>query len=101
MGGMTKDVQIAVSKIMADNDNRRNEMFAHFNPITGEGSVGERVIVSLPDFPIKKQWLPASMIDNAFVKALVENKGIDGFLQNNMGVVEPTLEERRFGRAHV
>lgn len=68
-------------------------MFSRFNPITGEGSVGNRFFVSIPDFPVRKQWLPVSMADNAFVKALIRNNGIDGFLRDSMGV-EPTPEDR-------
>lgn len=82
-----------ISDIITENDCRRDEMFSRFNPITGEGSVGERVFVSIPDFPIKNQWIPASMADNALVKALIENKGIDGLLRNVMGV-KPTQEDR-------
>jgi len=67
-----------IADIIAENDCRRDEMFSRFNPITGEGSVGERVFVSIPNFPIKKQWIPASMADNALVKALIGHKGIDG-----------------------
>lgn len=90
---MSMEKDNAVSKIIAENNNRRNEMFSRFNPITGELSVGERFVVSLHDFPIKKQWLPMSMADNAFIKALIKHKGIDGFLRNVMGV-EPTPEDR-------
>lgn len=93
MGGMSKEKDNAVSKIIVENNNRRNEMFSRFNPITGELSVGERFVVSLQDFPIKKQWLPVSMADNAFIKALIKHKGIDGFLRNTMDV-EPTPEDR-------
>lgn len=84
---------ITVSDIIAENDRRRNEMFSRFNPITGEGSVGERFVVSLHDFPISKQWLPVPMRGNAFVKGLIKHNGIDGFLRNVMGV-EPTQENR-------
>lgn len=93
MGGMSKEKDNAVSKIIVENNNRRNEMFSRFNPITGELSVGERFVVLLQDFPIKKQWLPVSMADNAFIKALIKHKGIDGFLRNTMDV-EPTPEDR-------
>ncbi len=90
---MSKEKDNAVSKIIVENNNRRNEMFSRFNPITGELSVGERFVVLLQDFPIKKQWLPVSMADNAFIKALIKHKGIDGFLRNTMDV-EPTPEDR-------
>ena len=93
MVGTTMEREISVSDIIAENDKRRNEMFSRFNPITGEGSVGERVVVSIPDFPIKKLWLPKTMVGNPLVKGLIKHKGIDGFLRNVMGV-EPTPEDR-------
>jgi hypothetical protein len=68
-------------------------MFSRFNPITGEGSVGERVLVTIPDFPIKKMWLPRSMMENGFVKALIKYKGVDGLL-HSMGVDCPEEEDR-------
>lgn len=94
MVGMTMEKEITASKIIAENNDRLDAMFSRFNPITGEGSVGERVLVSLDDFPIKRQWLPVSMVDNALVKALVKHKGIDGLLRNEMGVDMPTTENR-------
>ena len=38
-------------------------MYAPFNPVTGEGSVGERHEFVLPDFPIPRQWLPVGMMN--------------------------------------
>lgn len=93
MVGTTMEKGITVSKIISDNELRRREMFSRFNPITGEGSVGERVLVSLDDFPIKQQWLPVDMLGNALVKALIKHNGIDNLLRNEMGV-EPTPEDR-------
>lgn len=52
----TTDTEIALTKILAENDRRNNEIFATFDPITGEGSIGERVCVALPDFPVKQQY---------------------------------------------
>lgn len=93
MVGTTMEKEITVSKILSENELRRREMFSRFNPITGEGSIGERVLVSLDDFPIKQQWLPTDMLGNALVKALIKHNGIDNFLRNDMGV-EPTPEDR-------
>jgi hypothetical protein len=83
----------SVSNIIAENDRRCDNMFSRFNPITGEGSVGERVLVTIPDFPIKKMWLPRSMMENGFVKALIKYKGVDGLL-HSMGVDCPEEEDR-------
>lgn len=94
MAGTTMKKGITVSNIVAENDERRDEMFSRFNPITGEGSVGERVFVHIQDFPMQSQWLPTSMVGNPLVKALIKNNGIDGFLRNDMGVEEPTQEDR-------
>lgn len=80
--------------IIAENDSRRDNMFSRFNPITGEGSVGERVLVCLEDFPLKKMWLPVRMLDNNFIKELIKQKGIDGLLRNVMGVKDPEPEDR-------
>lgn len=90
---MAMEKKTTVSDIIAENDRRRAELFARFNPITGEGSIGERVVIDIPDFPIQKQWIPVSMAGNPFVKALVRNKGIDSFLRNDMNV-EPDVEAR-------
>lgn len=91
---MTDKMENSVSEILIENERRCNKMFARFNPITGEGSVGNRVPIILDDFPIRKQWLPASMAGNPFIKALVRNKGIDAFLRNELGVESPTEAER-------
>lgn len=90
---MAMEKKTTVSDIIAENDRRRAELFARFNPITGEGSIGERVVIDIPDFPIQKQWIPVSMAGNPFVKALVRNKEIDSFLRNDMNV-EPDVEAR-------
>lgn len=90
---MTMGKEIIVSDIIAENDSRRAAMFSRFNPITGEGSVGDRFVVSIPDFPIPKQWLPVSMADNSLVKALIRHGSVDDFLEDVMEV-EPTQENR-------
>lgn len=56
--------------IILHNERRRKEIFAPFNPITGEGSVGERYKYKIADYPTDVQWLPVEMKDEPFVKAL-------------------------------
>lgn len=82
-----------ISDIIAENTRRRGVMFAPFNPITGQGSVGERAEISIPDFPLPKMWLPASMVGNRLVRELVAHGGITGFLREVMQA-EPTPENR-------
>ncbi len=91
---MIKEKEITVSDIISENDSRRNKMYSRFNPITGEGSIGERICVSIPDFQIKRMWLPISMMDNTFVKTLISSKGIDGMLRDVMSITDPTSKDR-------
>lgn len=94
MVGTKMAKESVIYDIIAENDSRRDNMFSRFNPITGEGSVGERVLVCLEDFPLKKMWLPVRMLDNNFIKELIKQKGIDGLLRNVMGVKDPEPEDR-------
>lgn len=82
-----------ISRILAIDRQRDCKMFAPFNPITGEGSVGKRIRVEIPDFPMPVQWLPASMAENPLVRALVDNRGIDGLVRNVLGE-DPSPEAR-------
>lgn len=82
----------AVNEILRLNNRRNAEMFAPFNPLTGEGSVGERVRVELPDFVLPVQWLPAPMMNVPFVKKLLKAGSIAKFLSNVLHV-EPNEED--------
>lgn len=70
----------AVRNILAENDRRNEVMYAPFNPITGEGSVGERAMVCISDFAIPVQWLPVDMMEISFVRKLIKAGSIDKFL---------------------
>lgn len=59
-------------KILQENGRRRAEISALFNPITGEGSTGERAAFSIPDYPIQTQHLPVEMLSEPLVRELKE-----------------------------
>lgn len=80
-----------VAAIIAENNRRKAEIDAKFNPVTGEGSIGERTLVEISDFPFKKQWLPVRMMDIPLVKKLVRCGSIEKFLEDEMDR-EYTLE---------
>lgn len=82
-----------IDEILSLDRQRDAVIFAPFNPITGEGSVGKRVRIEIPDFPMPVQWLPASMAENPLVRALVDNRGIDGLVRNVLGE-DPSPEAR-------
>ena len=86
----TTDTEIAA--LLAENDRRNEIMFAKFDPVTGEGSIGKRVRVSIADFAIPVQWLPVEMMDIPLVKKLVKAGSIDKFLSSVMHV-EPNDDD--------
>lgn len=85
MVGMTSSLT-DIDKILTENDRRNEVMYASFNPITGEGSIGERVKVSISDFVMPVQWLPAEMMSIPFVSKLVKAGSIDRFLSDVLHV---------------
>lgn len=82
--GKEKDAKITeeVKSILKENRRRNDENNAHFDPITGKGSIGERKKVIIEDFPIREQYLPVEMLSNAFVKKLIKAKTIANFLKS-------------------
>ena len=73
-----------VEAILKENDKRLAEIASPFNPVTGEGSIGERKKVVIKDMPsIPEMWLPVEMLDNKFVKELLAAKTIRNFIRRN------------------
>ena len=81
-----------ISEILTENDRRNETMFAHFDPLTGEGSVGDRTLVSITDFVIPKQWLPNDMLSIPLVKKMIEAGSISNFLQKDLNVEPNDLD---------
>lgn len=81
-----KDSLGLIIDLLKENDRRSEIIYAKFDPITGEGSVGERVRVEIPDFVIPVQWLPESMMKVEFVRLLLEAGSIERFLSAFLGV---------------
>ena len=83
----------AIQCIIKENDRRNAVIYAKFDPISGEGSVGKRKKVVIDDFPVSVQWLPVEMLRVPLVKQLVECGSISSFLTDNLDV-EYTDEDR-------
>lgn len=82
-----------ISKILEENTRRLNIINSPFNPITGEGAVGERRELKIEGYPITIQYVPTNMHKNPLVKRLKRYKSIDEFLKKGLKV-EPTASER-------
>lgn len=72
--------EVDIMDIIRENNRRNEEIYATFNPITGFGSVGERVKVVIDDFPIKTQYLPIEMMNIPLVKKLLKCGTLKNFI---------------------
>lgn len=70
-----------VQELLFEDSLRTTVANATFNPITGEGSLGERKLVIIPDFPITHQWLPKKMLRTPLVKKILKAGSIYAFLK--------------------
>lgn len=73
-----------VAKLIALNHARNAEIKSKFNPITGEGSIGERKKIVIEDFPFPVQYIPETMMRVPLVRMLVEAGSIKKFLEEYM-----------------
>lgn len=83
----------AIQAIIKENGRRNAEIYAKFDPVSGEGSVGERKKVVIDDFPVSVQWLPVEMLRVPLVRRIVECGSVRAFLTDNLNV-EYTEEDR-------
>lgn len=88
-------MQEEIRLIIEENNRRNAEVYAHFDPIGGFGSVGERVKVCIEDFPIRTQYLPVEMMDVPLVRQLVECGSVKAFLQELGNANEEDYESDR------
>lgn len=84
-------VDKAIKLILTEDARRTKANKSPFNPITGEGSVGERKKVVIEDYPIEVQYLPKRMLQVPLVKQIIKAGSIAAFLID-IGA-EPTEEE--------
>lgn len=71
-----------IQEILKENKSRNEAIMQKFDPITGEGSIGERKLVKISDFPIKVQYLPVEMLEIPLVRQVCELGSIKKFLKN-------------------
>lgn len=90
---MKETIDITISKTLQENERRRAIVFAPFNPITGEGSIGQRVAFTVSDYPIPTQYLPVEMMEEPFVKKLSKAGSVDAFIRD--ALMLPVTDEAR------
>ena len=86
-------------KLIQENERRWDEIFAPFNPITGEGSIGQRVSLTISDYPIPTQYLPVEMMDEPLVKELSKAGSMKELIRTSLSLpvsedaIEKVVEE--------
>ena len=90
---MEETIDITISKILQENERRRAIVFAPFNPVTGEGSIGQRVAFTISDYPIPTQYLPVEMMDEPFVKSLSKAGSVEALIRD--ALMLPVTDEAR------
>lgn len=90
---LSEEIRQAVAQILKENNRRLDTINAPFNPVSGFGSVGERVKVVIDGFPIRKQWLPVKMMSVPLVRKLAEYGDLDRFISETIN--EDYTEEDR------
>ena len=69
--------------IITENEIRAKRLRADFDPITGKDAPGNRVLLRIPDFALKEQWVPVEMMQNSLVKNIVKYGSIKAFLKQH------------------
>lgn len=70
-------------QIIAENDRRAKMLRAEFDPVTGKDAPGERVLLHIPDFALKDQYVPKEMMDNQLVKNILKYGSIKKFINEH------------------
>lgn len=76
-----KESQV-IDKMIAENKVRYEKLQAHYDPITGQGGIGERVELHIPDFAIPHQHVPKEMMRNGLIAEIVKAGSIENFLKD-------------------
>lgn len=75
-----------VKKMLTLNKERNREMFAKFDPYTGEGSILDRTVLDIADFAIPRQWVPLSMMREKEVRLLKKYGSIKVYVEKELKV---------------
>ena len=77
-----------IDKIIAENRRRLDEFKAPFNPVTGFGSIGERTLVNIPDYPIPEVWMPDTALKNKLLKKVIACGSIKVYIDKHLKGVD-------------
>lgn len=96
-----KDTGEDITALLAENERRLAEISAPFDPVTGQGSLGERAEVRISDFAIPLQYIPAEMLRVPLAAKLAEAGSMAAFLRKEMGEEPAPAEITKVSRAFI
>lgn len=71
--------------LVAENERRNRLMFSTFDPYSGKGCPGERELVKISDFPIKKQLMPKKCMKNRELRKIIKRRSIKAYIEYDLG----------------
>lgn len=84
-----------IESIISENARRHAQQDATFNPITGEGSIMHRTLATINDFPLKRQWLPDSMLSVPLIEQIIKAGSLRRFFRETYGrTMQPEDREK-------
>ncbi len=88
------DADITAASVLAENDRRTEMLHAIFDPITGQGSTGERTAVNIAGLSPSAMWLPEPMCKVGWVSRLIEAGSVGAFLHCHYSPGDPDTPGR-------
>lgn len=75
----------AIQSLIAENERRNSIIFNDFDPYSGKGCPGERTLVEIKDFPIRRQLMPRQCLKNRELKRIIRRGNIKDYIIYDLG----------------
>lgn len=85
---------MSIEDLCREDDRRVGVIRAKFNPITGEGSVGERTLVHLDDLYPYDIYLPNTMLNVSLIKEIMDCGSIESFCKKRYEYCDNEIKEK-------
>ena len=72
---------MTIDQLLAENTERHHEKYSPFDPLTGAGAPGERVLFQLKDYLFPQQYIPVEMRREPLIDKLAECGSIEAFVR--------------------
>ena len=77
-----------IESILRENRRRHEALNTRFNPVTGEGSIGQRVRVDIKHHPLGVQWIPSQMARISWVREIIAMGDWSEWIQKQLAAMQ-------------